>query len=150
MAVKASTLCASLAFGTTANATEPYHNDDPACERFSYKAMDFSKPVNRMTIGEQKTPALEVLRDRGAHTIIRYYDHPVETIACKTLLDDEVDIILAAGMSVAVVFQHHNDDPQTFLDGGRGTRDALRALELAEANGQPYKSAIYFGVDGVD
>lgn len=149
MAVKASALLAGLSIGSAAHAADA----DPDCEKFSrsYGVMDFSKPVNRMAIGKERTPALKALKDRGVHTVIRYYDHPEETIACKTLLADEVDAILATkGMSVAVVFQHNNDDPETFLDGGRGTRDAKRALELAEANGQPYQSAIYFGVDGVD
>ena len=55
---------------------------------------------------------------------------------------------MLAGLNVAVVFQHHNDDPAKFLIPDIGARDAERALELAKENDQPYGSAIYFGVDG--
>jgi Domain of unknown function (DUF1906) len=53
-------------------------------------------------------------------------------------------------MSVAVVFQHHNDAASTFESEGRGKIDAERSLELASSYAQPKGSAIYFGVDGVD
>jgi hypothetical protein len=53
-------------------------------------------------------------------------------------------------MSVAVIFQHHNDCLCTFMTKARGARDARRALELAKSIAQPTDSAIYFGVDGVD
>ena len=49
------------------------------------------------------------------------------------------------GMSVVVIFQHHNDCLCTFMAKGRGTRDARRALELAKSFSQPVGSAIYFG-----
>ena len=98
----------------------------------------------------EKAQALDVLTQFGVNTIIRYYDHDAETIACKTLLPEESDEILAKGFSIAVVFQHNNGDPETFFSKVRGEEDAKRSLALAAANGQPYGSAIYFGVDGAD
>ena len=68
----------------------------------------------------------------------------------KTLTRRELDLIAKTGMSVAVIFQHHNDCLCTFMTKGRGARDARRALELAKSFSQPAGSAIYFGVDGVD
>jgi hypothetical protein len=106
-------------------------------------------PVTEVRLKNGKS-ALDELKSFGVKTIIRYYDWPEESIRCKTLMLDEVDAIISAGLSIAVVFQHHNDDPETFFDPGRGTTDAKRSLELANANGQPYGTAIYFGVDGVD
>jgi hypothetical protein len=122
-----------------------------SCENLPYSVIDLSKPINRMAVINSPNSALDEVKKAGVKTIIRYYDHQEkETIPCKTLLDDELNAIFSKGLSVAVIFQHHNDDPETFLDPKRGAKDAERALFLAEANGQPYKSAIYFGVDGVD
>lgn len=122
----------------------------PPCQaNADFKAVDIRMPVHEIKSATGKV-GVDALKELGVETIIRYYDWQDESIACKTLLKDEVDEIFARGMSVAVVFQHNNDDPETFFDPSRGTTDAKRALELAEANGQPYGTAIYFGVDGVD
>lgn len=90
------------------------------------------------------------LFQEGVRTVIRYYNnknskqHPT-----KCLTPSEFGKLVAAGLSVGVVFQQrggqggHVDD----FAAGKGTRDASRALELAAAIGQPEGSAIYFGVD---
>lgn len=128
----------------------------PACKRNpGLEVADFSIPVTELKLrnpgpGENRT-VLQILKDDfGIKTIFRYYDKQSESIPCKTLLRDEVDAIFKHGMSVAVVFQHQNDKPETFLEGNRGAEDAIRSLQLAKANGQPFGSTIYFGVDGVD
>lgn len=109
---------------------------------------DFSAPITDLADRNGTNATTELWR-LGIDTIIRYYDHPDETIPCKTLLPEETDFLLDNGFNIAVVFQHRNDSPLTFLDGRRGVRDAERSLELAAANGQPLGSTIYFGVDGV-
>jgi hypothetical protein len=121
----------------------------PCAASGEFQAVDFSFPVTEARASANR-PALDALKQFGVRTVFRYYDHPNESLACKTLLKDESDAIIAKGLSVAVVFQHNNDDPETFFDKARGNADATRALALADANGQPYGSAIYFGVDGVD
>jgi hypothetical protein len=113
----------------------------------SFSAADFSVPLTRL-LTKEKLPALGALKAFGVDTVFRYYDHIDETLPEKTLLAAESDAIIAAGLKIGVVFQHHNDDPAKFLDPESGTRDAERALMLADDNRQPYGSAIYFGVDG--
>ena len=88
------------------------------------------------------------LKSAGIGTVIRYYDWAEETLPGKTLTSRELSLIAKADMSVAVIFQHHNDCLCTFMRKGRGTRDARRALELAKSFSQPAGSAIYFGIDG--
>lgn len=114
----------------------------------NYRVADFSAPITDLAARNGTNATTELWR-LGIDTIIRYYDHPDETLPCKTLVPEETDFLLDNGFSIAVVFQHRNDSPLTFLDGRRGTRDAERSLELAGANGQPLGSTIYFGVDGV-
>ena len=122
----------------------------PACEaQRGMTAIDASHPLTELTARNGKS-GLAALRDMGVRTIIRYYDNVAETLPCKTLVPEETRALLDAGFSLLAVFQHHNDNPMTFLTPGRGTMDAQRAIELALANGQPSGSAIYFGVDGVD
>ncbi|HLZ02304.1 MAG TPA: glycoside hydrolase domain-containing protein [Bradyrhizobium sp.] len=113
-----------------------------------FKVADFSLPLTdlRTDAGE---PVLNQLRPAfRIDTVFRYYDHKDETLPGKTLSATEADAIIAAGLKIGVVFQHHNDDPAKFLDPASGTKDADRALELADEIRQPYGSAIYFGVDG--
>jgi Domain of unknown function (DUF1906) len=114
------------------------------------KAADFSIPLTEIQTFKDGPPALDALKRFGVRTIFRYYDLPTESLDCKTLLSDELDLILTSGFSVAIVFQHHGNEPLTFLDPGRAQLDAKRSLELAEAHGQPYLTAIYFGVDGAE
>jgi hypothetical protein len=90
---------------------------------------------------------LKALKASGVRTIARYYDYPDETLPGKTLTQPEVDLIAARGLSLVVIFQHHNDHFESFTPE-RGDGDAVRSLELAGKYGQPKGSAIYFGVDG--
>jgi hypothetical protein len=101
-------------------------------------AADLSQPVDDAFLAK--------MRQIGVKTIIRYYDHPNETIENKTLHRAERDLITSKGFSIGVVFQHHNDCPTKFK-AWTGHQDARRALELAKENGQPRGSAIYFAVD---
>lgn len=99
--------------------------------------------------GGRSVSVLEVLRDDfKINTVFRYYDHIKETIENKTLQSAEVDAIIAAGLSIGVVFQHYNDDPTKFLEARVGVRDAERALALADKFRQPFDTTIYFGIDG--
>lgn len=113
------------------------------CERGKgYIAVDASQQL-----GED---FLRKIKAIGVNSVIRYYDWSDETLPGKTLTLQELRLIAKLEMSVAVVFQHHNDCLCTFMTKGRGVRDAKRALELARTFSQPVGSAIYFGVDGVD
>ncbi|HEY6259802.1 MAG TPA: glycoside hydrolase domain-containing protein [Xanthobacteraceae bacterium] len=120
----------------------------PAClASREFTVADFSVPLSKL-LSDKKSPALEALKAFNVDTIFRYYDQEDETLPGKTLSGEESDAILAAGLKIGVVFQHHNDDPTKFLDPSSGTKDAERALKLADDNRQPYGSAIYFAVDG--
>jgi glycoside hydrolase-like protein len=137
-------------FGISASAADdiPVPVRSPECaSNPGFTAVDFSMPLTNL-VAEQGRSALEQLRMFGINTVFRYYDHVDETLPGKTLLPLESDAILSAGLKIAVVFQHHNDDPAKFLAPDAGTRDAERALQLADQNRQPYNSAIYFGIDG--
>jgi len=113
-------------------------------------AVDMSQPTNTIKTQSGQT-GYQALKSMGVRTVIRYYDWlGDEDISCKALLTDESDAIIAAGMNIVSVFQHENDDPESFFIKGRGAVDAKHALTLAHANGQPSGSAIYFSVDGVD
>jgi hypothetical protein len=120
----------------------------PDCDSIpGFTVADFSMPVANVLTPEG-LPALKQLRNFKVDTIFRYYDHENETLRGKTLHHDESDAIIASGLKLGVVFQHHNDDPAKFLAPDAGTKDAERALKLADENKQPYGSAIYFGIDG--
>lgn len=125
--------------------------EQPACTGNSgFTVIDSSIPVTKV-VAENNEPGLDALKRYGVRTIFRYYDLLEESIACKTLLPSETDAILGAGFKIGVVFQHASDDPNTFIaDARTAETHALRALDLAAANGQPKDSAIYFGVDGAD
>jgi Rv2525c-like, glycoside hydrolase-like domain len=123
-----------------------YH---PDCElQAGLSIADFSFPVDALLDENQKN-GLEVLRDKFMITaILRYYDHEQESQKWKTLTVAEADAIIAAKLSIGVVFQHYNTDPVKFMEPNVGRTDADRALLLADRIGQPYESAIYFGIDG--
>ena len=103
------------------------------------QAVDLSAPVDQ--------GFLDRMKENAINTIIRYYDHQDETLPGKTLRKTERDLILANGLKLAVVFQHHNDQFASFTPF-RGSQDAERSLALAYENSQLRGSAIYFGVDG--
>ncbi|MEP6828284.1 MAG: glycoside hydrolase domain-containing protein [Aestuariivirga sp.] len=125
--------------------------DGPSCAAHKgMTAVDMSQPTNTISpaSGQSGYVALKAI---GVKTIIRYYDWVnEEDISCKALLPSESDAIIAAGLNIISVFQHKNDDPESFFIKDRGATDARHALNLAHANGQPSGSAIYFSVDGVD
>jgi Domain of unknown function (DUF1906) len=113
-------------------------------------AVDLSQPITTIHTlsGKSGTDAFKVI---GVKTIARYFDWPEDgIISCRVLLPKESDAIIGAGLSIISIFQNGNDDPETFIDRTRGKLDANRAIKLAQANGQPAGSAIYFAVDGVD
>lgn len=90
------------------------------------------------------------LKASGVETIIRYYNHTNSTVLPQKRIEkDEYDQILAAGLSLAVVFQQRGGAKGNIqdLNAASGARDGARALELAKAYGQPKNSAIYFAVD---
>jgi hypothetical protein len=138
----------ALSFCLTLNA----HADvtAPSCDPHpGLTAADFSQNVTNIDTNE-KRDGTNALKKLGLKTIIRYYDWPSENKQCKTLMPEESDAIIKAGLSIVTVFQYKGEDPERFLARSHGAPDAKRALQLAAANGQPPGSAIYFAVDGVD
>lgn len=105
----------------------------------SVQAVDISEPVSQKF--------LDVMKQLGVHTVIRYYDQTNETLPGKTLKPAETDLLARNGFDVMVVFQHNNNNIASFTEA-RGSSDANRSLQLAASNRQPAGSAIYFGVDG--
>ena len=115
-----------------------------------YSVADLSQPVTTITTKNGKSGG-DAFKSIGVKTVARYYAWPEDgIISCKVLLPAESDAILKSGLSIISVYQHENDDPETFMKAGRGSGDATKAVKLAKANGQPIGSAIYFAVDGVD
>ena len=90
------------------------------------------------------------LAQAGVSTVIRYYNltntpkHP-----SKGLTAAEADRLAAEGLALAAVFEQNGGVNGKIADltTATGTRDANRALQMAQAVGQPNGSAIYFGVD---
>jgi hypothetical protein len=120
----------------------PSYAGPPCAPRQNFSALDISGQVN--------DNFLKHIKAIGLSTVIRYYDWSNETLPGKTLTSTELMLLKNNGLNVAVVFQHHNDSTSTFETSGRGTTDANRSLDLANAFHQAPGSAIYFGVDGVD
>jgi hypothetical protein len=135
---------AFLLVAAAAFLSAPAHAQErPQCEAGKgYGAADISYQVD--------DTFLKGIKSIGISTVIRYYDWPDETLPGKTLTRHELGLIRKHKLHLAVVFQHHNDTMQTFETAGRGTTDARRTLALAKTFKQPRRSAIYFGVDGVD
>jgi hypothetical protein len=142
-------LLASAAFGAQAAPLE-YPGVRPSCtEKSKFPVFDISMPVHTLRVQDGKKSMLDALRDDfKVNTIIRYYDDPDNpTLTGKVLKEDESEAILKAHFKIAVVFQHKSHSVSKFQDG-EGTKDAGFAWKLAEKNKQPYKTAIYFGIDG--
>jgi hypothetical protein len=138
---------ATFLFTNAFAAGVPIPNSRPTCAMNpDFTVADFSVPLVNLVAGGRS--ALEQLKLFKVSTVFRYYDHENETLPGKTLFRAESDAIISAGLKIGVVFQHHNDDPAKFLVPDAGTKDAERALKLADENSQPYNSAIYFGIDG--
>jgi hypothetical protein len=104
-----------------------------------FGAVDLCQPVTQHF--------LDVMKYLGVKTIIRYYDNAIESLRGKTPHAEELALIKKNGFKMLAVFQHSNNSIVTFETPGRGTKDALRSLELANLWNQPKNSCIYFGVD---
>lgn len=90
------------------------------------------------------------LFQEGVRTVIRYYNHRNSTtLPSKCLTPAEYQALTDSRLNVAVVFQQRGGAGGYLDDFGasKGTRDATRALALADSIGQSDGSAIYFGVD---
>ena len=86
----------------------------------------------------------------GVKTVIRYYNNrntPIHPSKCLT--SPELEALLGAGLSVAVVFEQNAGANGSIddLTAETGARDAQRALDLATGLKQPAGTAIYFAVD---
>jgi len=139
-----------LALGVVAKVASASSFDGPSCSAHKgMTAADMSQPTQTITT-DSGVSGYAALKAMGVKTLIRYYDWVGEDVSCKTLLPPESDAIIAAGFNIISVFQHENDDPETFFIKTRGATDARHAMAIAHANGQPEGSAIYFSVDGVD
>lgn len=142
-------LFAAIICEATADERMATLNHKPTCiPNLTDTVADFSMHVTDLSLDGK--PIWDRLHELGVKTIVRYYDWDPESLSCKTLFRDETDTILANKFSLAVVFQHFSGDAETFINPTRGTADAERSLDLAEHNGQPPGSTIYFGVDGAD
>jgi hypothetical protein len=89
------------------------------------------------------------LKGAGIDTIIRYCDWVEETLPGKTLTRRERDLIAKAGLSVAVIFQHHNDCLYTFMTMGRGGRDEGEHADVNRRRVHPLEGAPNFGIPAV-
>jgi uncharacterized protein (TIGR02594 family) len=90
------------------------------------------------------------IRAAGVETVIRYYNHQNSTALPQKRLElAEAQNLAAAGLRLAVVFQARGGAGGNLsdLDAASGQKDGQRALQLAQALGQPAGSAIYFAVD---
>ncbi len=90
------------------------------------------------------------LANAGVQTVIRYYNNNnTSSHPSKCLTQPELNTLHAAGLSVAVVFEQRGGAAGDISDltTETGTRDAKRALDLANGLEQPEGSAIYFAVD---
>jgi hypothetical protein len=84
--------------------------------------------------GIKSQPSLDndaALKGAGIDTIIRYYDWVEETLPGKTLIRRERDLIAKAGLSLAVIFQHHNDCLRVLMAAFMVSREG--ATSIADA-----------------
>ena len=95
------------------------------------------------------TPYINVLRERGVRTVIRYFNHRNGDLPNKCLKLAEAQSLTDAGFTLAVVFEQRGGARGNIgdLDQAHGVQDAARALDLAASLNQPEGSAIYFAVD---
>jgi hypothetical protein len=83
---------------------------------------------------------IPLLRSKGVTAVGRYYS----SAAWKRVTTAEAQAIAAAGLKLFVIFENDGDPP---LDGDAGTTHGQIALQQARGIGQPYGSAIYFGME---
>lgn len=130
--------------------------------------------ASAVDLAHRVTPdLLAAARANGVTTVFRYYDWarrpgqfvklgrkqpwPLKESGCdgepvceKVVTKKEIAAIHAAGLNVAIVFQHNMHDLDTWRDAKRPAYDAARILQLAHALGQPKGTTIWIGVDGAD
>lgn len=82
------------------------------------------------------------LKTNGVTTVGRYLSHST----WKGLTVDEVANIKAAGLQIFSIYET-NPTAASYFVSGKGKSDALDAVSLAKAVGQPEGTAIYFTVD---
>ena len=143
-----------LLFSVLAGAAQaqetPIPKTAPDCaEQPEFAAVDVSMDT-RVPRTKDGQPIFVPFKQFGAKTLIRYYDNELESLPTKTLRKAESDAILNAGMAIAVIFQHANNNIGKFLEPDIGQKDAQRALALADENRQPFGTTIYFGIDDVE
>lgn len=93
------------------------------------------------------TSRAEAIRLAGVKTVIRYYAHGPGQWDGKVITRSELDALEAQNLSVAVVFQNANHNPDGFLDRDKVVRDVMWARTHADHVEQPEGTPIYFGVD---
>ncbi len=89
----------------------------------------------------------EAIRLAGIETVIRYYAHGPGQWDGKVLSRPELDALEAQNLSVAVVFQHGNNDPDSFFSDSKASADIMWARTHADHLQQPEGTPIYFGAD---
>ena len=93
------------------------------------------------------TTRAEAIRLAGVKTVIRYYARGPGQWDGKVLSKPELDALEAQNLSVAVVFQQHNNIRENFLDPNKKVEDVMWARAHADALQQPEGTAVYFGAD---
>jgi len=92
------------------------------------------------------TASIACLKAAGITSVIRYYARETR-LPEKRLTREEAAALVAAGLSVGIVFQSAGDSAACF-SAEIGAADAAHARGYAVAEiGQPAGSAIYFAVD---
>lgn len=114
------------------------------CPTFAFNAVDVAEPVTQAF--------LDAMKKKGVKLIIRYGDHPNETIKGKTPKAAELELIRKNGFQFLAVFQHNNRwahyttgaayDTFRSAAASRGKLDAERMREL-----YPKARSWYYGVD---
>jgi hypothetical protein len=93
------------------------------------------------------TAAAATIKQSGIATVIRYYAREGGQWCGKVLGKSELDALDAAELSVAVVFQHNNNQADYFYDEEKKKEDVKWALNHAQDLKQPTETPIYFGAD---
>jgi len=111
---------------------------------------------------ENAAKVVEKLKDKNIKVIARYYARepqpplPDKRVAFNKIGDSlESKILTDNGIAILSVYQYKNQLPEKFITGlpdmgsaaDEAKADARAALDQAKIVGQPYGSAIYFGVD---
>jgi Domain of unknown function (DUF1906) len=93
------------------------------------------------------TRQAELIREAGISTVVRYYAREGGQWCGKALSSEELTALENAGLSVAVIFQHNNNNARAFYDSAKKIGDVEWALHHAKCLSQPKGTPIYFGAD---